>query len=322
MTPLNEIINIDKIKEIIVNSYSISEPFDCTFIRRSFNDHYLIQTNDDRYILRVYLNNKYYINSISDFSFELDLLDFIASKNIPVSHPIRNKEKQFTTKFFYNNETRLITLFTFAEGVPINTTLEKNLAMRFGEIIADLHKKFNEFKSEHQRYKIDIDYLISEPIKMLQVYSNKHGLENLNFFEPYIKYLYSQLRELPVNNEAYGIIHDDLNPSNIHIDNSGNITVFDFDHCAYGWRIHDLAVIKLCYDKNTYEAILEGYINKKDISETEVQLIGLYAETLIIRKFKDVLSMLKICNNDRSKNFNEREFVCSAIVTLHKLMEK
>jgi len=158
-------------------------------------------------------------------------------------------------------------MFTFAEGVPIKTTLEKNLAMRFGEIIADLHKKFNEFKSEHQRYKIDIDYLISEPIKMLQVYSNKHGLENLNFFEPYIKYLYSQLRELPVNNEAYGIIHDDLNPSNIHIDNSGNITVFDFDHCAYGWRIHDLAVIKLCYDKNTYEAILKGYINRRKLDK-------------------------------------------------------
>ncbi len=322
MMPINVIVDNDSLKDIIVNSYDISEPFDCKFIRRSFNDHYLIQTKNDRYILRVYLNDKYYINDINDFNFELELLSFFASKNVPVSYPIRNKDELFLTRFLYNNETRFITVFSFAEGFQINTSLESNLAIRFGENIADLHKVSNEFKSEHDRYKIDLNYLINEPIEMLQQYCSKHKLDNLNFFIPYAKYLYSQLQELPVNSESYGIIHGDLNPSNIHLNDNGNITIFDFDHCAYGWRIHDLAVIKLCYAKNTYEAILDGYTSKNSLSKTEKRLIELYAKTLTIRKYKDVLSMLKISNNDISNNFNEREFISSAIDTLHNLMEK
>lgn len=322
MTPINIIIDNDRLKDIIANSYGISEPFDCKFIRRSFNDHYLIQTKNDRYVLRVYLNNKYYIKGINDFNFELDLLSFLASKVIPVSYPIRNKDGLFLSKFLNDNETRLITMFSYAEGIQINTLLENNLSVYFGENIANLHKVSNEFQSEHSRYKVDLNYLINEPLEMLQQYCSKHKLDNLNFFMPYAKYLYSQLQELPVNNEAYGIIHGDLNPSNIHVDNNGKITIFDFDHCAYGWRIHDLAVIKLCYAPNTYEAIVDGYTSIISLSKTEKRLIELYTKTLTIRKYKDVLSMLKISKNDISNNFNEREFIISAIETLHNLMYK
>lgn len=320
MISSNAIIDNDKIKQLIINLYGISEPLDCTFIRRSFNDHYLIQTNNKKYILRVYLNNKYYINDINDFKFELELLTFLASRNIPVSYPIKNKDNMFISKILHNNESRFITLFSFAEGSPINTALDRNLAIRLGESIANLHKTSNEYKSNYKRYRIDLNYLINEPIEMLQEYANKHELSDYNFFTPYTKYLYSQLQELPVNNEAYGIIHGDLNPSNMHLDNNGNITLFDFDHCAYGWRIHDLAVIKLCFEKSTYESILDGYASKKNLSKAETSLIEVYSKALIIRKYKDVLSMLKISRNAISNDFNEREYIQSAINTLRNLM--
>lgn len=321
MIPTNVILNSDSLKDIVASSYGISEPFDCKFIRRSYNDHYLIKTNNDKYILRVYINNKYYISGPNDFSFELELLSYIASKNVLVAYPIRNKDGVFISKFINNNETRFISLFSFAEGSQINASLNGNLSLRFGENIATLHKVSSEFQSSHNRYTIDLNYLINEPIEMLQQYCSKHKLDNLNFFIPYAKYLHNQLQELPVNNEAYGIIHGDLNPSNIHLDDRENITIFDFDHCAYGWRIHDLAVVKLCYAPNTYEAILDGYTSKISLSKMEKQLIELYAKTLIIRKYKDVLSMLKISDNDISNNFNEKEFIISAINTLHNLIE-
>ncbi|WP_243129191.1 phosphotransferase [Hathewaya massiliensis] len=317
----NIIMDTDKLKKIITNFYGIYEPFDCKFIRRSFNDHYLIQTKNHKYILRVYLNNKYYIYDKNDFKFELDLLSFLASKNVPVSSSLRNKEGLFLSEFLYNKEKRFIAMFSFAEGEQINTSLDSNLALCFGENIANLHKVSNEFKSKHYRYKIDLNYLIIEPIEMLKQYCSKHKFESLNFFMPYAKYLYRELQELPVNSDAYGIIHGDLNPSNIHLDYKGNLTIFDFDHCAYGWRIHDLAVIKLCYDENTYEAILDGYTSKISLSKTEERLIELYAKTLIIRKYKDVLSILKISDNDISEKFDEREFISSAIDTLHNLMK-
>lgn len=152
------------------------------------------------------------------------------------------------------------------------------------------------------------------------MYCNKHGLDNLNFFMLYEKYLYDKLKKLPVNSESFGIIHGDLNPSNMHLDDNGNITIFHFDHCAYGWRIHDLVVIKLCYAKNTYEEILEGYISKVKLSKVEKQLIELYGQVLIIRKYKDVLSMLKVRDHDMSKGFNEKKFIESDISTLYSLI--
>lgn len=319
MTSINAIIDNDKVKQMVINLYGIPEPLDCTFIRRSFNDHYLIHTNNRKYILRIYLNNKYYINGINDFNFELELLAFLATKNAPVSYPIKNKDNLLLSRVLHNNEIRFISLFSFAEGTPINTTLDRNLASCFGESVSRLHNTLNEYNHDFQRYRISIDYLINEPIKMLQEYSSKHALGDLNFFTPYAEYLYSQLQELPVNGESYGIIHGDLNPSNIHLDQSGNITIFDFDHCGYGWRIHDLAVIKLCFERNTYENILDGYISRKCLSETEIRLIEVYSKALIIRKYKDVLSMLKISSNAISNNFDEKAYIEGAIDTLHNL---
>lgn len=41
--------------------------------------------------------------------------------------------------------------------------------------------------------------------------------------------------------DSYGLVHGDLNPTNFFVLN-GQITLFDFDDCAYNWFINDIAV--------------------------------------------------------------------------------
>jgi len=41
--------------------------------------------------------------------------------------------------------------------------------------------------------------------------------------------------------ESYGLVHCDVNPTNFYV-NDGQITLFDFDDCAYNWFINDIAV--------------------------------------------------------------------------------
>lgn len=36
-------------------------------------------------------------------------------------------------------------------------------------------------------------------------------------------------------------MHNDLNPANFHV-NDGQITLFDFDYCAYNWFINDISI--------------------------------------------------------------------------------
>ncbi len=314
-------IGIDIIKEKVSESYGIDESFKCSFIRRSFNDHYLIKKGKKKYIIRVYLNDKYYIDSIEDIHFELEFLKFLKSRNVSIAYPIENTEGSLITRIIYAKETRHMVLFSYASGHHLDYTLDQNTAMKFGKEIAKLHMESNYFEHDHNRYRIDLAYLIDEPLKLLKDLSRKYSLDNCDFFDSYAKRLYCKLNEIPLNENTFGLIHGDLNPSNIHVNKEGNVTIFDFDHCTRGLRIHDLAVIKLCFDDKTYNLILNNYKLKRNISVLEEQNIDTYSKSLLLRKYKDVISMQRILGIESNKEFDEKEYVRMAIESLHELME-
>jgi Ser/Thr protein kinase RdoA (MazF antagonist) len=57
--------------------------------------------------------------------------------------------------------------------------------------------------------------------------------------------LEGQLRVLPQTTHCYGLIHNDLHPANFlvhYVDNVPEITVIDFDVCAYHWFATDIAI--------------------------------------------------------------------------------
>ncbi len=51
------------------------------------------------------------------------------------------------------------------------------------------------------------------------------------------------VQALPKDADSYGLIHADLHGGNFFVDVATNtITVFDFDDCAYGWYVMDIAM--------------------------------------------------------------------------------
>jgi Ser/Thr protein kinase RdoA (MazF antagonist) len=40
---------------------------------------------------------------------------------------------------------------------------------------------------------------------------------------------------------TWGLVHADLRPSNLMVDEAGNLTVIDFDDCGWGWYLYDFA---------------------------------------------------------------------------------
>ena len=54
--------------------------------------------------------------------------------------------------------------------------------------------------------------------------------------------LLDELRALPRTPDGYGMIHADFNDGNFTVDDAtGDLTVFDFDDCCYGWFAYELA---------------------------------------------------------------------------------
>ena len=51
------------------------------------------------------------------------------------------------------------------------------------------------------------------------------------------------LRSLPVEQEGYGMIHQDPHAGNFFVDGNYQITLFDFDDCVYGHFAYDIAMV-------------------------------------------------------------------------------
>ena len=110
---LSKIIEISVIEALVREMYNIAQPIKVTFLRRSFNDHYLISSKNNQYILRVYLNEKRYINGMTDLMFELDLLEHLAQNNLPVAYPIKNKNLTYLHEVHDGNEKKIYEFVLF-----------------------------------------------------------------------------------------------------------------------------------------------------------------------------------------------------------------
>ena len=55
--------------------------------------------------------------------------------------------------------------------------------------------------------------------------------------------LIAQLKSLPRGHQSFGLIHFDAHEGNMFMDETGNLTLFDFDDCLYGWFIYDIAIV-------------------------------------------------------------------------------
>ncbi|MCV4231515.1 phosphotransferase [Virgibacillus sp. LDC1] len=50
------------------------------------------------------------------------------------------------------------------------------------------------------------------------------------------------LASLRITTDNFGLIHGDINVGNFMVDESGKITLFDFDECQYSWYVEDIAI--------------------------------------------------------------------------------
>ncbi len=53
----------------------------------------------------------------------------------------------------------------------------------------------------------------------------------------------AHVNSLPKGGDHYGLTHQDAHGNNLFVDQTGGITLFDFDECAYNWFVNDIAVV-------------------------------------------------------------------------------
>ena len=178
-------------------------------------------------------------------------------------------DDQRLVRFDSDGETRLAVLFEFAEGRDIWETMGEEHARELGSTVAGLHLAMDRFNSEHTRYDLDLDFLLGEPLRLLEAHPAYSDTDSLEFLRGLAGRLRERLSGALRTEGAYGLVHGDLGWHNIHYHPDFGMKIFDFDLCGYGWRAFDLALVRLQFDDYHWGAFINAYQAVRPMSAAE-----------------------------------------------------
>ncbi|WP_339012535.1 phosphotransferase enzyme family protein [Fusobacterium animalis] len=190
------------------------------------NSNFYIKTRNKKYILRIYEANR----TIDEEKQELILLDRIVDF-IPVSTAIKNIDNEYISIF--NNKK--FALFEYIDGNSI-TKIDTHIIREIAIYLGKLHSftKDISFEKYNRKTRIDLDFYYNEIKKSENDFKFKNELLNsadkINGFDFSI---------LPS-----GVIHGDIFPDNVLLDDYNNIKViFDFNESYYAPFIFDIVIV-------------------------------------------------------------------------------
>lgn len=190
------------------------------------NSNFYIKTRNKKYILRIYEANR----TIDEEKQELILLDRIVDF-IPVSIAIKNIDNKYISIF--NNKK--FALFEYIDGNSI-TKIDTHIIREIAIYLGKLHSftKDISFEKYNRKTRINFDLYYNE-IKKSEI-DFKFKNELLNSADKINGFDFSILPS--------GVIHGDIFPDNVLLDDYNNIKViFDFNESYYAPFIFDIAIV-------------------------------------------------------------------------------
>ncbi len=266
----------DALLSAILPAYNIGAPLRCKLLQRLLNDTYLVETEQGKYILRAYRASW---RTEADIRYELDVLTLLDRQGIPVATPVRRRDGDYLCTVPALEGPRPLVLFTYAEGKSPAFEETEQMA-RYGELIAQIHTTTDHFASNHARYALDFEHLLSAPVAAtlphLTEVADRHYLEQMT------TRLVERITALPLTALDYGFCHGDTHNGNVHINSQGGLMLFDFDCCGPGWRAYDLATFywAASWEKaaaETWRAFMAGYTRHRPLAAADKAAIPLFA---------------------------------------------
>jgi Ser/Thr protein kinase RdoA (MazF antagonist) len=273
--------------DLIAADYGFTPPIRCQLIskmlRTQDNDHYLVSDGDGRRcVARIYQNGDQFQRQESDYLYELDWLQFLKNAEIPVSYPLARQDGRYLGAIQAPEGVRYYALFSHAEGVTMSLKNEEQL-YAFGVKMAEIHTVSNQYKTAHQRQPMDLNFLAERPIAQLRKNWGDDKQDELAIATEMAQQAEAEIETLIKNEEhtpdSWGPIGGDFHANNVHFDEKGQPTFFNFDLCGPGWRAYDIAAFllasNLLHEPAHYsEAFFAGYYSVRPLSQNEHRAIA------------------------------------------------
>jgi Ser/Thr protein kinase RdoA (MazF antagonist) len=175
---------------------------------------------------------------------KIDFINYLAEHKVRVAHPVRSPSGQWIETIGTQEGEFLVTASTKAPGEHFNlfdsSKGTPDFFRAWGRVTGQMHAAAKSYKS-WQKNPSDG----STPSRLndwrgeCQFFSNwcQDDIVRQKWLE-----IGKMMGKLPQTRNDFGLIHNDLHPWNFLVDTRGEITVIDFDVCAYYWFIKDIAI--------------------------------------------------------------------------------
>lgn len=270
---------------LIATEYNLGTPDQCSLLASGVNDSYALSIHKQQYVLRIYGQDKFWITSSHDICFELDLLIHLHKQSIPVSHPLpRNNGDWLGHIPISETKESFYALFTWAPKAHIELPMHTDQAYIVGQTLASMHQAADRFKTTYSRYTLAEQTLLDWPSQQLEPYLTNDTSPEKAFILEQVAQLRRLLQNFNPGPGGWGIIHGDLHGGNYHFAEDGQITVFDFDHCGYGWRAYDLSYYASRIQEPLRTSCLHGYNSVRPLSPAESGMLTPFSQVAWIRE--------------------------------------
>jgi Ser/Thr protein kinase RdoA (MazF antagonist) len=269
----HSVLSIKALLSDVLPNYDIKVPTECKFLSLGLNDTFLVTTGQNKYILRAYRKDW---RSREDIHFELELLQHLKQQGIPVAAPIARKDGTFVEEVLAPEGLRYIALFSYALGKEIAYEAdEENDCYLYGKAVANIHTATATFQSNYRRFSIDLEHLLDKPLESIGPLL-AHRPDDWNYLVTLVEKLRTCVQALPLKGLETGVCHGDFHGGNVHVNEHGTYTFFDFDCCGFGWRTYDIAVFRWSSrlankEKERWTPFLRGYTEVRPLEDIDLR---------------------------------------------------
>ncbi|MEU8253500.1 phosphotransferase [Micromonospora inaquosa] len=233
------------------------------------NTNVRVDCTDRPYLLRVYQAER----SSDEIEFELSALRRLSAAGFPVQRPIDTVGGRPTAL-----DERLYTILTFVEGeVMDEADLSPAIGQQMGRILGDMQNALEGFVPVGRKARCDVDFidnLVQESVTILEARAEGSFAERIatawqRAREPFVK------DDLPL-----GLVHADLYPGNVIMQNDTVVGVIDFDDAYYGTQFFDVAIAAMEFafrgdvdlDVETVRGFMSAYESARSKIDDDVLL--------------------------------------------------
>jgi Ser/Thr protein kinase RdoA (MazF antagonist) len=272
----------DIFHEIRHNYNGFSQDAVCVFEYRGINDIYRCANGNFSFFLKIYARKDIDKGAIEA---EIEIVNHLRESGLSVAYPIARKNGQYLLPINMQEGTRFGVLFSEAEGKPCNSDLmDEQEIVEISHLLSDMHTSLDAIPTSPKRWNLDSCLFLDHSIEILEDSKKSNPSIELPFLKEVVKELKGQIQD-QAKFWNWGLCHGDIYTGNIHRRNDGNLTIYDFDFCGYGWRAYDVSPflagsfsagtgkVAVEHRKRRLEYFLQGYKNAGGLSDSEIEAV-------------------------------------------------